>query len=132
LSKVSARIDAWRRQRTEIAQDLRAVIAEAQGMLKEMGQDLAASLSGLGDAVRRRTGGRPKGYRASAETRAKLKAAWARRKAAAGASEPAATTATESRRTRGRKRRTMSAEARARIAAGQKRRWAMRKKSQQS
>jgi len=65
-----------------------------------------------------------RGRRLSAKTKAKMRAAWARRKAAAGdtiETQGAAVTRTP------KKTRVMSAEARARIGAAQKKRWASRK-----
>ena len=66
-----------------------------------------------------------RGRRLSAKTKAKMRAAWARRKAAAAGdtteTQGGAVTRTP------KKTRVMSAEARARIGAAQKKRWASRK-----
>ena len=86
LGKLVARIDAWRGQREQIADDLNALIRDAQGMLKDVRRDprdgRMGSMAELARVGRRR-GGRPKGFRMSAATKAKLRAAWKRRKAAA-------------------------------------------------
>jgi hypothetical protein len=72
--------------------------------------------------------GRKPGFKMSAATKAKLKAAWARRKAARldeGAQESSsAPQPSAAKGTGAKKKRTMSADARARIAAAQKKRWA--------
>jgi hypothetical protein len=66
-----------------------------------------------------------KGRKLSAETKAKMRAAWARRKAAAaGDTTEAQTDAAEP---SPKKRRVMSAEARERISAAQRKRWGNRK-----
>src|ERR1041385_2110831 len=81
LGHMAARVDAWNSQRTVIGRDLEQLIAHAQGLLKDvMGQEAPGT-----PARPRRKGGRPKGYKMSAATKAKLKAAWKRRKAAAKA-----------------------------------------------
>jgi hypothetical protein len=58
----------------------------------------------------------------SAKTKAKMRAAWARRKAAAGGAQPASPSESTTDAAPKRKR-TMSAEARGKISAAQKRRW---------
>ena len=82
LGHMAARVDAWNSQRTVISRDLEKLIAHAQGLLSEVRQQ--------GASVRlvraKGKGGRPKGYKMSAATKAKLRAAWKRRKAAAKAS----------------------------------------------
>jgi hypothetical protein len=80
LAQVVTRLDAWRRQREEIAAEVRAVLSRSREMLEELGK--RAPEAPGGEEVRRRgRGGRPKGYKASEATRAKLRAAWKRRKA---------------------------------------------------
>jgi hypothetical protein len=66
--------------------------------------------------------GRRKGFKVSASTRAKLRAAWAKRKKNAGVATRVTTRRVQ-------KRRTMSAAARAKISAAQKARWAKLKKA---
>jgi hypothetical protein len=84
LGHVAARLEGWKKQRAEIAKDLQRTIQTAQNMLTDLGHDtVAAGRRGL--ARSRRKGGRPKGYVMSDETKAKLRAAWRRRKAAAEA-----------------------------------------------
>jgi hypothetical protein len=98
----------------------------AQARLAELVAEMDAILRAfpdLGKAPARPTEVR-KRRRLSAATKARMRAAWARRKAAAGdttetpidAAEPAP-----------KKKRVMSAQARARISAAQKKRWANRK-----
>ncbi|HWB16992.1 MAG TPA: hypothetical protein VG538_11350 [Vicinamibacterales bacterium] len=112
LGHVAARLDAWKKEREAIAGDVRRMVTSAQSMLADLGETARAA----GERVRR--GGRQRGYKASPATRAKLRAAWQRRKAeAAGV---VATGAKKGRRKRGR----LSAEARERIAAAQRKRWA--------
>jgi hypothetical protein len=74
---VARRLDAWKKQRAEIARDIQKVMLSAREMMGDLG-DGAASV-----VVRRGKGGRPKGYKMSEETKRKLRAAWKRRKAAA-------------------------------------------------
>lgn len=109
LGRVAVQLDRWKKERSEISRELQTLLAEGQKMLADLGAGEVAT------AVSHR-GGRPKGYRTSPATRAKLRAAWARRKAAAGVVASA-------------KKRTMSAEGRARIAAAQKKRWAKVRKA---
>lgn len=75
LGHLAGRLDALNKQRADIAAELRNAIAK--------GNSLLASL-GAGDAPKKNKGGRPKGYKMSDATRAKLRAAWKRRKEAAG------------------------------------------------
>jgi hypothetical protein len=114
LGRVAAKLDSWKRQRAEIAAELNRVVAAAQRMLSHLGPD------GTGSPAAVNRGGRKKGYRMSAATRAKLRAAWQRRKAAAGTLVQEVQT----------KKRKLSAAARAKISAAQKKRWADRKKAQ--
>ena len=78
LGRVAARIDAWNSQRSDIARDIRQLITDAQTLLKGVMHAPAPVVPGS----RKGKGGRPKGYKMSAETKAKLRAAWKRRKAA--------------------------------------------------
>jgi hypothetical protein len=110
LGHVAARLDAWKKEREAIAGDVQRMVTSAQGMLADLGERVDRA------AAQTRRGGRRGGYKASAATRAKLRAAWKRRKAANG-THPA----------RGRKRSgasRLSAAARERIAAAQRKRWA--------
>jgi len=75
---MAARVDAWNSQRTIISRDLEQLITHAQELLKDVKGHEA-----LGTPARAKgKGGRPKGYKMSAATKAKLRAAWKRRKAA--------------------------------------------------
>ncbi len=119
LDHIGERVAAWRQQHAQIVSEIRLIVDRASKMLADVGEHVAPSRTG---APRARRGGRPKGYRISEATRAKLRAAWARRKAGgAGASAAPAR--------QGRRKRTMSAEVRARIAAAQKKRWAAVRKA---
>ena len=77
------------------------------------------------------SGRRKRGYKMSEATKAKLKASWAKRKAAAlnteAAEEKIADREPEPAPVAAKKR-TLSAEARARISAAQKKRWAAQKR----
>ena len=98
----------------------------AQARLAELVAEMDAILRAfpdLGKAPARPTEVR-KRRRLSAETRARMRAAWARRRAAAG---DTAETQIESAEPAPKKKRVMSAQARARISAAQKKRWANRK-----
>src|SRR4051812_42415239 len=91
---------------------LAELVAEMDSILAafpDLGKDPARPT----DTPRRRT--------LSRETRAKMRAAWARRKAAAG---PAPTE--QSTDAAPKKKRVMSSEARAKISAAQKKRWKSR------
>ena len=78
FGKVVARIDRWNSERADIANDVRRLIADAQTLLKDVLHSPAPAVS----ASRKGKGGRPKGYKMSEATTAKLRAAWKRRKAA--------------------------------------------------
>jgi hypothetical protein len=78
LGQVAARLDAWKKDRAAIAADIQKLAKSAQAMLAELGH---AAETGFNQS---RKGGRPKGTRVSDETKAKLREAWARRKAQAG------------------------------------------------
>lgn len=78
LDALIARVDVWREQRATIIEEIRTLNELSRKLLEELGTGPAAQSS---VAVRARgRGGRPKGYRASAATRAKLREAWKRRK----------------------------------------------------
>ena len=87
LGRVAARVDALKKRRQEVAEELRALIRTAQGMLAELGDD-AVGLRRRTQRVVRRTTKRGK-RQLSPEGRARLVAAlkkrWAkvRRKKAA-------------------------------------------------
>jgi hypothetical protein len=76
---MAARVDHWNSQRMVISRDLEQLIAHAQGLLNDVrGQEALVT-----SARAKGKGGRPRGYKMSAATKAKLRAAWKRRKAAA-------------------------------------------------
>lgn len=78
LGHLAIRLDKWKQQRHEIVQEIQKLAQAAQSMLKEVGGTSAPD-------ERARKGGRKKGYKMSAETKAKLRAAWKRRKTEAQA-----------------------------------------------
>ena len=77
LGHIAARVDRWMKDRAAIAADIEALSKSAQTMLADFGDTTAAAMD------RARKGGRPKGYKMSDATKAKLRAAWKRRKAQA-------------------------------------------------
>ena len=83
LGHVAARLDAWKRQRAEIAVDIQKLLHSAQGMLGDLGGAATKRASSLMKSATPNKGGRPKGYKMSESTKRKLRAAWKRRKAAA-------------------------------------------------
>ena len=98
----------------------------AQARLAELVAEMDLILGAfpdLGKAPARPTGAR-KRRTLSAETKAKMRAAWERRKAAAAGDTTETQTDAES---TPKKKRVMSAQARARISAAQKKRWRIRK-----
>ena len=113
LLRLARRLRALNKERDSIAASLHRVAAAGSAMLVELGTS-AADVAGMAPRVFVRKGGRPKGYVMSAATKAKLRAAWKRRKAAAAGRGEGA-------------KRTLSAEARAKIAAAQRARWAKAK-----
>ena len=89
LGHVAARLDAWKRQRAEIAVDIQKLLHSAQGMLGDIGGEATKRASVLFKSATPNKGGRPKGYKMSEATKRKLRAAWKRRKAAATGKAPA-------------------------------------------
>lgn len=85
LRRAADRLDAWKQDRESIAAMLDAVILAARRMRADLG--LGNSAQVLSDPAIRRKGGRPKGYKTTAATRRKLRAAWKRRKAAMAAAK---------------------------------------------
>jgi ElaB/YqjD/DUF883 family membrane-anchored ribosome-binding protein len=81
LGHVAARLDAWKRQRAEIAADIQKLLHSAQSMLGDLGDAASHRASALLKTTSPK-GGRPKGYKMSEATKRKLRAAWKRRKAA--------------------------------------------------
>lgn len=76
LGQVAARLDRWKADRASIAADINNLLKSAQGMLGDLSHTASESFE-------KSRGGRPKGYKMSAATKAKLRAAWKKRKAAA-------------------------------------------------
>jgi len=94
-------MEGWKRQRLDIAAQLGQLVRSAQEMIDQLTLEASTKDS------QSRTG-RRKGYKASDETKAKLRAAWERRKNTKARNNT----------------RIISPEGRARIAAAQKARWA--------
>ena len=79
LGHLAARLDSWNKQRAQLAGDITRLMNSARGYLGHLGhQDDGEYVAP--PRPPRNKGGRPKGYKMSAATRAKLRAAWKRRK----------------------------------------------------
>jgi hypothetical protein len=78
LGQLQVRVASLKQERTAIAADLQRLLQSAETLLADLGHAGSVAV-----APARRSGGRPKGYKMSEETKAKLRAAWKRRKAAA-------------------------------------------------
>ncbi len=94
LGQLANRVDAWKKQRDQLISEGERLAALAAGYLQELRGDGAATKTGRKRAAKGK-GGRPRGMKMSEETKAKLRAAWKRRKARM------ASTATEKKRARG-------------------------------
>jgi hypothetical protein len=79
FGSVAARLDSWKKQRDELAADIQRLMKSAQGMLGSIGD---VEIGTVVPAGAKNKGGRPKGYKMSAASKAKLRAAWKKRKAA--------------------------------------------------
>ena len=81
LGSLAARLNNWKEQRAALAIEIQSLARSAQAMLDDVA---VAAGRGVGAAkAAANKGGRPKGYKMSAATKAKLRAAWKPRKAAA-------------------------------------------------
>ncbi len=107
LGQLANRIDAWKKQRDELIVEGERLAGVALGFVRDLrGTDAPAS----GTKATGRRGGRPKGMKMSEETKAKLREAWKRRKAAAAKTGAAQTkTADERSRVRSRSGRVRAA-----------------------
>lgn len=77
LGRLANRIDAWKKQRDELISEGERLARIASGYVQELrGQGAGTA------ATRKNKGGRPKGMKMSEATKAKLREAWKRRKAA--------------------------------------------------
>lgn len=85
LGRLATRIDKWRKQRDEIASEVRETVEVGVKMLKELGSEVSGLQKDLG--LPRRRGGRKKGFKMSEEAKAKIaesaRKRWAARKKAA-------------------------------------------------
>jgi hypothetical protein len=100
LGRLANRVDAWKKQRDELIAEgerLAHIAASYVHDLRGHGETGAAKKAG------KNKGGRPKGMKMSEATKAKLRAAWKRRKALAAEPMPSAPdrAATRKRRARG-------------------------------
>ncbi len=80
LTRVTTRLHAWHAERQQIAAEIRQLIGRANALLEELG-GTAPSRAQRPPRSAKRRGGRPKGFKVSPATRAKLRAVWKRRKA---------------------------------------------------
>jgi hypothetical protein len=85
LGRLAARLDTWKEQRHDIAKEVREVLQSAHEILGQVGDTYrnAGALPTAPDGFSGK-GGRPKGYKTSAATQAKLRVASKRPKAASG------------------------------------------------
>src|SRR5262245_9889258 len=83
LARLANKMDRWRRQREDIEKDLRHVVESGQSMLAELGTRTGRALTTASERIGNK-GGRRKGFKMSAEAKAKISAAakkrWALRK----------------------------------------------------
>lgn len=89
LGRAAARVELWKKLREEIATEIRRVVAEAHGLLSDLGHRAPDHVAPLVRSVApprpvSRKGGRRRGYKMSEATKQKLRAAWQRRRSAAG------------------------------------------------
>ena len=89
LGSVADRIDAWKAQRDVLAAEVNALAKAAQAMMTTLVEGKTDETNRFLASARapRNKGGRLKGYKMSAATKAKLRAAWKKRKAAAKATK---------------------------------------------
>jgi hypothetical protein len=78
LGRLANRIDVWKRQRDELITEGERLAGVALGYVRDLRGHTDPS---IGERPVRK-GGRPKGMKMSEETKAKLRAAWKKRKAA--------------------------------------------------
>lgn len=84
LGRVAARIDTWKRQRAEIADEVKSLSYAAQSMLAELGVTMRKNAGAARNVVRKAVKAQRKRRTMSAAARAKISAAqkkrWALRK----------------------------------------------------
>jgi hypothetical protein len=114
-SDITAAIGDLSKKASSLKEARAAILRE----LHRRRDEIDVLLRGLGEesdeVPRLRRGGRPRGYKTSSATRAKLRAAWRRRKEREGTAGKSGKSAAK---------RTLSPEARERIAEAQRKRWA--------
>jgi ElaB/YqjD/DUF883 family membrane-anchored ribosome-binding protein len=82
LGHVAARVSTWKKQRDQIAAEIRQVVRTGESLLSDLGHTATRrGRRAVAKVKRTARRGRPVGYKVSAATRAKLRAAWKRRKA---------------------------------------------------
>jgi hypothetical protein len=81
LGRLANRIDAWKKQRDELVAEAERLAGVALGYVRELRGQSGAGASAPPGVGRKGRGGRPRGMKMSEETKAKLRAAWKRRKA---------------------------------------------------
>ena len=94
LGQLANRIDAWKRQRDELITEGERLAGVALGFVRDL---RGTGAPDPGPAAAQRRGGRPKGMKMSEETKAKLREAWKRRKAASAKEGTARTKAADER-----------------------------------
>ncbi|ODS54679.1 MAG: hypothetical protein ABS36_10965 [Acidobacteria bacterium SCN 69-37] len=110
LGQLANRIDAWKRQRDDLIEEGERLANVALEFVHDLRGTTTPAAARAAAVPRKRKGGRPKGMKMSEETRAKLREAWKRRKAAQAAADRTKTT-DERARVRSRTGRTRSARA---------------------
>ena len=81
LGRLANRIDAWKKQRDELIAEGERLIGAASEYVRDLRGERGRRGAGKGARKGKGKGGRPRGMKMSEETKAKLRAAWKRRKA---------------------------------------------------
>jgi|SRR5690606_12613794 len=137
LGRLARRIDQWKETKAELLTEAERLAGLARGLVAELQGTGIGSAATAAASGRSRRGGRPKGMKVSEATKAKLRAAWKRRKAAAGKAKTtkgataAVASASPAKRSRGGRPKGMklSEETRAKLRAAWKRRKAAAKRT---
>lgn len=80
LGQLANKVDAWKKQRNQLITEGERLAGLAAGYLRDLRGDGPAAGAGRKRKAKGK-GGRPRGMKMSEETKAKLRAAWKRRKA---------------------------------------------------
>lgn len=138
LGRLARRIDQWKETKAELLTEAERLAGLARGLVAELQGTGIGSAATAAASGRSRRGGRPKGMKVSEATKAKLRAAWKRRKAAAAkttkttkGATAAVASASPAKRSRGGRPKGMklSEETRAKLRAAWKRRKAAAKRT---